>query len=66
MGRVALITGGTRGIGAATCKALKNAGYNVAANYHGNDEAAKAFSDETKIPVFKWDVAITLPASRAS
>jgi acetoacetyl-CoA reductase len=56
MGRVALITGGTRGIGAATCKALKNAGYNVAANYHGNDEAAKAFSDETKIPVFKWDV----------
>ncbi len=56
MGRVALITGGTRGIGAPTCKALKNAGYNVAANYHGNDEAAKAFSDETKIPVFKWDV----------
>jgi acetoacetyl-CoA reductase len=56
MGRVALITGGTRGIGAATCKALKNAGYNVAANYHGNDEAAKALSDETKIPVFKWDV----------
>ncbi|HEX2380652.1 MAG TPA: SDR family NAD(P)-dependent oxidoreductase, partial [Methyloceanibacter sp.] len=56
MGRVALVTGGTRGIGAATAKALKKAGYNVAVNYGGNDEAAKAFNKETKIPVFKWDV----------
>jgi acetoacetyl-CoA reductase len=57
MGRVALVTGGTRGIGAAISKALKQAGYNVAANYHGNDEAAKAFKKETAIPVYKWDVA---------
>jgi acetoacetyl-CoA reductase len=56
MGRVALVTGGTRGIGAAISKALKAAGYKVAANYAGNDDAAKAFSAETKIPVFKWDV----------
>jgi acetoacetyl-CoA reductase len=56
MGRVALVTGGTRGIGAAVAKGLKKAGYNVAANYHGNDDAAKAFKKETKIPVFKWDV----------
>ena len=56
MGRVALVTGGTRGIGAAVSNALKKAGYNVAANYGGNDDAAKAFSKETKIPVFKWDV----------
>jgi acetoacetyl-CoA reductase len=56
MGRVALVTGGTRGIGAAISKALKQAGYNVAASYAGNDEAAQAFKKETKIPVFKWDV----------
>ncbi len=56
MGRVALVTGGTRGIGAAIAKALKKAGYNVAANYGGNDDAAKAFKKETKIPVFKWNV----------
>jgi acetoacetyl-CoA reductase len=56
MGRVALVTGGTRGIGAAISKALKGAGYNVAANYGGNDDAAKAFTKETKIPAFKWDV----------
>ena len=56
MGRVALVTGGTRGIGAAISKALKKAGYNVAANYAGNDEAANAFKKDTKIPVFKWDV----------
>jgi acetoacetyl-CoA reductase len=56
MGRVALVTGGTRGIGAAVAKGLKKAGFNVAANYHGNDDAAKAFKKETKIPVFKWDV----------
>jgi acetoacetyl-CoA reductase len=57
MARVALVTGGTRGIGEAVCKALKRAGYRVAANYAGNDEAAKAFSEETGIAVFKWDVA---------
>ena len=56
MGKVALVTGGTRGIGAAICKALKKEGYNVAASYVGNDDAAKAFNEETKIPVFKWDV----------
>ena len=57
MSRVALVTGGTRGIGAAISKALKAAGYKVAANYAGNDEAAKAFNAETGIPVFKWDVS---------
>lgn len=57
MGRVALVTGGTRGIGAACSKALKDAGYNVAASYAGNDDAANAFKAETGIPVFKWDVA---------
>jgi acetoacetyl-CoA reductase len=57
MGKVALVTGGTRGIGAAISGALKKAGYSVAANYHGNDEAAKTFKKETKIPVYKWDVA---------
>jgi len=56
MGKVALVTGGTRGIGAACCKALKDAGYNVAANYAGNDDAAQAFKKETGVPVFKWDV----------
>ena len=57
MGRVALVTGGSRGIGAAISLALKEAGYSVAANYAGNDEAAKAFSAETGIPTFKWSVA---------
>ncbi len=57
MSRVALVTGGTRGIGAAVCKALKVAGYKVAANYGGNDEAAQKFNSETGIPVFKWDVS---------
>jgi acetoacetyl-CoA reductase len=56
MGRVALVTGGTRGIGEAVSKALKEAGYNVAATYAGNDDAANAFKKETGIPVFKWDV----------
>ncbi|WP_288582905.1 acetoacetyl-CoA reductase [uncultured Methylobacterium sp.] len=54
--RVALVTGGTRGIGAAISKGLKEAGYKVAANYGGNDEAAQAFKAETGIPVFKFDV----------
>ncbi len=57
MGRVALVTGGSRGIGAAISKALQAAGYTVAANYAGNDEAAAAFKAETGIPVYKWSVA---------
>ena len=57
MARVALVTGGTRGIGAAISKALKAAGYKVAANYGGNDEAAAKFKAETGIPVYKWDVS---------
>ncbi|CAA0101747.1 Acetoacetyl-CoA reductase [Starkeya nomas] len=57
MGRVALVTGGTRGIGAAVSKALKAAGYQVAATYAGNDEAAAAFTKETGISAFKWDVS---------
>ena len=57
MGRVAVVTGGTRGIGEAISIALKNAGYAVAANYAGNDAAAKAFHDKTGIAVFKFDVA---------
>jgi acetoacetyl-CoA reductase len=57
MTRVALVSGGTRGIGAAIAVALKAAGYKVAANYAGNDERAKAFEAETGIPVFKWDVS---------
>lgn len=57
MSKVALVTGGTRGIGAAICRALKDAGYTVAANYAGNDDAANAFKDETGIPVYKWSVA---------
>ncbi len=56
MARVALVTGGTRGIGAAISVALKDAGYKVAASYGGNDAAANAFNDETKIAVYKWDV----------
>jgi acetoacetyl-CoA reductase len=57
MARVAVVTGGTRGIGAAVSKALKAAGHNVAANYGGNDEAAQKFKAETGIPVYKWDVS---------
>ncbi len=57
MTRVAVVTGGTRGIGAAISKALKGAGYKVAASYAGNDEAAKAFNAETGINVYKWDVS---------
>jgi acetoacetyl-CoA reductase len=59
MGRVAVVTGGSRGIGAAISKALKAAGYKVAATYAGNDEAANAFKKETGIPVYKWDVSNT-------
>ena len=57
MARVAIVTGGTRGIGEAISVALKQAGYRVAANYAGNDERAKAFAEKTGIPAYKWDVA---------
>jgi len=57
MARVAVVTGGTRGIGEAISKALKSAGYKVAANYAGNEEAAQKFKSETGIPVYKWDVS---------
>ncbi|MDP5345686.1 MAG: acetoacetyl-CoA reductase, partial [Paracoccaceae bacterium] len=57
MARVALVTGGTRGIGAAISVALKAAGYSVAANYAGNDAAAEAFTAQTGIAAFKWSVA---------
>jgi len=57
MARVALVTGGSRGIGAAIALALKDAGYKVAANYAGNDDAARKFKADTGIPVYKWSVA---------
>jgi acetoacetyl-CoA reductase len=57
MARVAVVTGGTRGIGAAISKALHAAGYKVAATYHGNDEAATKFKTESGVLVYKWDVA---------
>lgn len=55
--RIALVTGGTRGIGAAISIALKNAGYKVAANYASRDDVAQAFENEHTIPVFKFDIA---------
>jgi len=57
MTRVAVVTGGTRGIGAAVSKALIAAGYNVAATYHANEEAAAKFKAETGVHVYKWDVS---------
>jgi acetoacetyl-CoA reductase len=57
MARVAVVTGGTRGIGEAISVGLAKAGYKVAANYAGNDERAKAFEGKTGIAVFKWDVS---------
>jgi len=57
MTKIALVTGGTRGIGAAIAKAFKDAGYKVAANFQGNQEVADKFHQETGIPVFKWNVA---------
>jgi acetoacetyl-CoA reductase len=56
MARVAIVTGGTRGIGEAISLALKDRGHTVVANYAGNDEKAKAFTAETGIPAYKWDV----------
>jgi acetoacetyl-CoA reductase len=56
VGRVALVTGGTRGIGGAISEALHLSGYKVAANYGGNEEKAKAFEDTTGVPTFKFDV----------
>ncbi|HEY5085366.1 MAG TPA: acetoacetyl-CoA reductase [Rhizomicrobium sp.] len=58
MARVAVVTGGSRGIGEAISVALRDAGHKVAANYAGNDERAKAFGDKTGIATFKWDVAV--------
>jgi acetoacetyl-CoA reductase len=57
MTRVAVVSGGTRGIGAAIAKALLAAGYRVAATYHGNDAAANKFKEETGVRVYKWDVS---------
>ncbi len=57
MTKVAVVTGGTRGIGHAISIALKNKGFRVAANYGGNDVAARQFQAETGIPVYKWDVS---------
>lgn len=56
MARMALVTGGTRGIGEAVSIGLKEAGFKVAATYGGNDDAANAFSQKTGIAVYKWDV----------
>ena len=56
MDRVAIVTGGTRGIGEAISLALKELGCKVAANYAGNDEKARAFTDRTGIDAFRWDV----------
>ena len=57
MPRLALVTGGTRGIGAGIAYALKDAGYRVVANYYSADEVARSFEAESGIPVFKWDVS---------
>ncbi len=56
MARIALVTGGSRGIGAAISKTLKAEGYTVAATYAGNDEAAASFTEETGIKTYKWNV----------
>jgi acetoacetyl-CoA reductase len=56
MARVAIVTGGTRGIGEAICRTLQDQGFSVVANYGGNDERAKQFTAETGIPAYRWDV----------
>ena len=56
MSRVAIVTGGTRGIGRAICEALRADGMTVVANYAGNEEKARAFTGETGIAAYKWDV----------
>ena len=56
MGRVAIVTGGTRGIGEAVSLGLQAHGFTVVANYGGNDDRAKAFTAATGIPAYKWDV----------
>ncbi|QNN66272.1 acetoacetyl-CoA reductase [Sphingomonas rhizophila] len=57
MGRVAIVTGGTRGIGEAISMALRDEGMTVAANYAGNDERAREFTERTGIKAYKWDVS---------
>ncbi|HEY7765362.1 MAG TPA: beta-ketoacyl-ACP reductase [Aestuariivirgaceae bacterium] len=57
MARVAVVTGGTRGIGAAISRALKEAGYKVAANYAGNEEAAQKFRQDAQMAAYRWDVS---------
>jgi acetoacetyl-CoA reductase len=56
MKRVAIVTGGTRGIGAAVSLGLKDAGYKVAALYHASDESAQAFAAQSGVAIYKWDV----------
>ena len=65
MARVAVVTGGTRGIGEAISIALQGMGMKVAANYAGNDDRARAFTERTGIPAYKWNVADFLPVRRA-
>jgi len=65
MARLALVTGGTRGIGRAISIALRDAGYRVVANYGGNDEAARLFTEETGIPAQKWNIGDYLATEAA-
>jgi len=66
MARVAVVTGGTRGIAAAISVTLKDKGFSVAALYAGNDEAANAFNEETGTPVYKTDVSDFVACEAAS